>query len=223
MNYYTKHNGKIELTLEGQRVLSYFGLTLSDVRGMNRNQLIRHVKKFSNVLDTGKITKGSSVGFKGVGWKHSGNTKDEMTELRYQEPYTDEGGFSRYFSLDAWWRERVRQLPQDVQQTFPFFEVPKASKSERNQGLETLPKGNTHPTVKPLMLMSYLITLGCPAGGVVLDPFLGSGTTMKAAMLMNASCIGIELKPKNCDLARLRCFNQQLLERDVEYQFEVFE
>ena len=66
-----------------------------------------------------------------------------------------------------------------------FFYCAKASKSERG-------KGNTHPTVKPLALMKYLITLGLPPGGTVLDPFCGSGTTALACKELGRNYICIE-------------------------------
>jgi site-specific DNA-methyltransferase (adenine-specific) len=70
-----------------------------------------------------------------------------------------------------------------------FFYCPKVSKSERNEGSED---GNTHPTVKPQALMAYLIKLVTPKGGTVLDPFMGSGSTGKAAVKDGYSFIGIE-------------------------------
>lgn len=76
---------------------------------------------------------------------------------------------------------------------------------------------NVHPTVKPVKLMGYLIELGCPSDGVVLDPFLGSGSTMKAAILTGKGCIGIEINPDYCKIARGRCFNQTRFH--TEYQF----
>jgi len=96
-----------------------------------------------------------------------------------------------------------------------FFYVAKASKRDRNEGLENLPfeqggslsggkdkrsdktnqpiRQNFHPTVKPTALMEYLIKLVTPAGGTVLDPFTGSGSTGKAALLNGFQFIGIEL------------------------------
>ena len=70
-----------------------------------------------------------------------------------------------------------------------FFYVARASKADRNEGVEA----NTHPTVKPTDLMRYLIKLVTPAGGVVLDPFTGSGSTGKAALLDGYQFIGIEM------------------------------
>jgi site-specific DNA-methyltransferase (adenine-specific) len=52
-----------------------------------------------------------------------------------------------------------------------------------------------HPTVKPLDLMRWLVRLVTPPGGLVLDPFLGSGTTAEACILENLHCIGIEREP----------------------------
>jgi DNA modification methylase len=66
-----------------------------------------------------------------------------------------------------------------------FFYCAKASKADRNEG-------NTHPTVKPTDLMRYLCRLVTPPGGIVLDPFMGSGSTGKAAMLDGFRFIGIE-------------------------------
>jgi site-specific DNA-methyltransferase (adenine-specific) len=101
-----------------------------------------------------------------------------------------------------------------------FFYVAKASKRDRNEGLEDLPavrasamgydiglgeagegmfkdrnpqKQNFHPTVKPTALMQYLVKLVTPPGGTVLDPFTGSGSTGKAAILEGFDFIGIEL------------------------------
>lgn len=97
----------------------------------------------------------------------------------------------------------------------------KASKSERNKGCEglplqekvfngqsdkpstdmkdvekrftTLPKANNHPTVKPIALMEYLIKMVTPKGGIVLDPFAGSGSTLVAAKKNGYQYIGIEM------------------------------
>ena len=61
--------------------------------------------------------------------------------------------------------------------------------------------GCSHPTVKPIRLFSYLITLGSREGDTILDPFLGSGTTALACQLLNRKCIGIEIEEKYCEIA----------------------
>jgi site-specific DNA-methyltransferase (adenine-specific) len=65
-------------------------------------------------------------------------------------------------------------------------------------------KKNFHPTVKPLKLMSNLVTLGSREGDIVLDPFLGSGTTALAAKMLDRNYIGIELDPEYYKIAELR-------------------
>lgn len=76
----------------------------------------------------------------------------------------------------------------DVGGASRFYYVAKASDAERPRDTD----GAAHPTVKPLSLMRWLVRLVTPAGGVVLDPFLGSGTTAEACIIEGYRCIGIE-------------------------------
>jgi DNA modification methylase len=69
-----------------------------------------------------------------------------------------------------------------------FFYTAKASRADRS----TNGANNTHPTVKPTDLMRWLVRLVTPPGGVVLDPFAGSGSTLVAARAEGVRCIGIE-------------------------------
>lgn len=78
-----------------------------------------------------------------------------------------------------------------------FFYCAKASKKERGEG-------NTHPTVKPLALMRYLVRLVTPPDGTVLDPFAGSGSTLVASMLEGFNFVGIEREQKYVDIANQR-------------------
>jgi DNA modification methylase len=110
----------------------------------------------------------------------------------------DSGSYSRFFDLDAWFKSR---LPMEAEKTFPCLVVPKPAKSEKNKYAE-----NTHPTVKPLKLMSYLITMGSREGDLVLDPFAGSGTTLEAANILKRRFIGCELDPRYKDLIEARAF-----------------
>jgi len=126
-----------------------------------------------------------------------------------------------------------------------FFYVAKASKRDRNEGLEGLdatsagdmvdreegsagmnsPRAgagrtsgakNFHPTVKPTQLMRYLIKLVTPFGGVVLDPFTGSGSTGKAALLDGFQFVGAELTEEYLPIieGRLRWASEQEAETD---------
>ena len=71
-----------------------------------------------------------------------------------------------------------------------FFYCAKTSKKDRNEGMDTIP--NRHPTVKPTELMRYLCRLVTPPGGTVLDPFMGSGSTGKAALKEGFGFVGID-------------------------------
>lgn len=111
-----------------------------------------------------------------------------------------------------------------------FFYCAKASTIDRNEGTTALPKraggmvsntsgqhitrrddgyqvpaqGNNHPTVKPTELMAYLLRLVTPAGGIPLDPYMGSGSTGKAAMREGFKFIGIERDANSVAIARAR-------------------
>jgi len=84
-----------------------------------------------------------------------------------------------------------------------FFYCPKANKKDRNEGLSK-EQANKHPTVKPTDLMCYLCRLVTPPGGTVLDPFMGSGSTGKAARQEGFDFIGIELDPEYFSIAESR-------------------
>jgi hypothetical protein len=109
-----------------------------------------------------------------------------------------------------------------------FFYTAKAGKDDRNDGcdaFDTRPAGgmqgrndgslgtitlskNHHPTVKPTMLMAYLCRLVTQPGGVVLDPFMGSGSTGKAATINGFRFIGIERDTEYHKIAHARISNQ---------------
>jgi DNA modification methylase len=79
-----------------------------------------------------------------------------------------------------------------------FFYCAKASKSDRGEG-------NNHNTVKPRSLMKYLLTLTAqPGGGEVLDPFMGSGTTLVAAQELGQQAVGIDMEKDHCEIAKKR-------------------
>jgi site-specific DNA-methyltransferase (adenine-specific) len=78
-----------------------------------------------------------------------------------------------------------------------FFYCAKASKSDRGED-------NRHPTVKPTALMRWLCRLVTPPDGIVLDPFMGSGSTGKAALRENFRFVGIELEEESLDTAVAR-------------------
>lgn len=126
--------------------------------------------------------------------------------------------------------ERAQSNPRcDTGSAARFFYCAKADRADRNEGLHGMPtkqqdpsrepgrpggenprnrgaaeRENHHPTVKPTDLMRYLCRLVTPKGGTVLDPFMGSGSTLKAAELEGFSGIGIELEAEYIEIARRR-------------------
>ena len=89
----------------------------------------------------------------------------------------------------------------DVGGASRFFYCPKTSKKDRDVD-------NIHPTVKPTDLMAYLVRLVTPKGGVVLDPFMGSGSTGKAAVREGMQFVGIERESEYFDIAGTRIQNE---------------
>lgn len=81
-----------------------------------------------------------------------------------------------------------------------FFYCAKASKRDRDEGNHR----NTHPTVKPTDLMRYLCRLVTPPNGLILDPFTGSGSTGKAAILEGFRFLGFEMEPQYIEIATAR-------------------
>lgn len=82
-----------------------------------------------------------------------------------------------------------------------FFYCPKASTRDRDEGAKDR---NRHPTVKPTDLMRYLCRLVTPPDGIVLDPFAGSGSTGKAAVMEYFQFIGVEREAEYCEIANAR-------------------
>ena len=120
-------------------------------------------------------------------------------------------------------------LPDNIKMTYPFIQVPKPAKKEKDLGLTgeekeikyratkngtgetskgmerfTTIKKNIHPTTKPVKLMSYIITLFTREGDWVIDPFLGSGTTGIASKLINRHFVGIEREKEYFDICEER-------------------
>ena len=155
--------------------------------------------------------------------EHTAGLLDEQsgvsTSLSHNRPQATKWGFGVHQDNSKQYDYGTGQTGYgDTGGASRFFYVAKASKKDRNEGLEDLEaqrhsdrenaegvggdnprnrtneaKQNFHPTVKPTALMEYLVKLVTPPGGTVLDPFTGSGSTGKAALLNGFKFIGIEL------------------------------
>jgi len=97
-----------------------------------------------------------------------------------------------------------------------FFYCAKASQKERDAGLAD--QKNNHPTVKPVALMAYLCRLITQPGGVVLDPFMGSGSTGIGAIREGFNFIGVEMQGEYVQIAEARLAHAM---RELEEQKEV--
>ena len=131
--------------------------------------------------------------FAAFGEKASGKA-GKNGHVRNQPP-----GNGIYGSGNGLWKESgpAGSLFGDSGSAARFFYAAKASRSERGEG-------NTHPTVKPIALMEYLVKLVNPGRGLVLDPFAGSGTTGIACLNLGAPFVGVEQDTGHCEVARRR-------------------
>lgn len=115
-----------------------------------------------------------------------------------QDTYADSGSAARFFycaKADRNDRHHGLEMPESI-----------TSHGARPRDAENAEgKGNHHPTVKPTDLMQYLCRLVTPTDGLILDPFLGSGSTAKAAMIERFRIIGIEIDPEYVKIAEARC------------------
>jgi DNA modification methylase len=137
------------------------------------------------------------------GYTSSSNTGFIKGVSHPENQYNDEGGAARFFTNFD---------PDELMDEFvPLFYAAKPSAKEKDAGLKTNRfqtassiVENNHPTVKNLALMKYLCTLITPPGGVVLDMFMGSGSTGCAAVLCGFKFIGIEIEKDYCELSKKR-------------------
>jgi DNA modification methylase len=97
----------------------------------------------------------------------------------------------------------VKDYPSSKGGASRFFYVPKVSKKERNMGTNK----NNHPTVKPINLLTYLVRLVTPPNGVIMDCYMGSGSTGIAAQLEGFNFIGMEMDEEYFNIAESRINN----------------
>lgn len=155
------------------------------------------------------------IGGKGVGIKQKATGETTQTTCRFPANLMHDGS-----------QEVLELFPNDAGR---FFYCPKANKKDRDEGCDNFderresdrpsddkvggdnprnrsntPRKNSHPTVKPTELMRYLCRLVTPPNGTVLDPFNGSGSTGKGAVLEGFNYIGIEMDPEYIKISEAR-------------------
>ncbi|WP_312547595.1 site-specific DNA-methyltransferase [Massilia sp.] len=116
-------------------------------------------------------------------------------------PHDARGSAARFFYC-------AKSSRADRNEGLASFEAPAVAKNATMRDCETADwshrNGNHHPTVKPTDLMAYLARLVTPPGGVVLDPFMGSGSTGKACMREGFRFLGIDMTPEYMAIAQAR-------------------
>jgi DNA modification methylase len=137
---------------------------------------------------------------KATGWGGGGSAL-------YDGGLSREGGEARLQDVGRWPANFIHdgsdEATEGLRDAARFFYTAKASSEDRDEMLGDVPR-NMHPTVKPTDLMRYLVRMVTPPGGTVLDPFTGSGSTGRAAMLEGMRFIGCELSPEYAEIARAR-------------------
>ena len=154
----------------------------------------------ANVIQygTGAINvDGCRVGTDGGGWSGGGSTM-------FQGGFSRDGGEAR--PVSGRWPANIihdgsNEAALSLKSGARFFYTAKAGKVDRESE-------NNHPTVKPTMLMAYLCRLITQPGGTILDPFMGSGSTGKAATINGFRFIGIERDPEYHKISEARISNQ---------------
>ena len=177
------------------------------------------------------------------------------TKSTYEEPNNKHSFKGNKDAFQYGYKMRYGSGFNDSGSASRYFYTAKISKKDREEGLEALPEGllrrmrpdkddnnptglnkearfapvvrkNFHPTVKPTELMQYLIRLVSPKGATILDPFMGSGSTGKAAMFENRErdanykFIGIDLEKEYCEIAQAR-IDYALNKYEYDYQQEL--
>jgi site-specific DNA-methyltransferase (adenine-specific) len=181
-----------------------------------------------NVLEwgTGGINIDESrIGTDEVITNHSRSAESAISKGKYgdskkQETHQTKGQALGRFPANIIFDEEAGKILDeqsgDTDGASRFFYCPKTSKTDRNEGVD----GNNHPTVKPTDLMLYLICLVTPKGGTTLDPFMGSGSTGKAAVRGGFDFVGIEREEEYMEISTARIqyekdnpYNEQKNER----------
>jgi len=120
----------------------------------------------------------------------------ENVETFIQRPRREDGSVIYKETHPEEWSEMMKSKPRK--------EKTSLAASEEKLQTQTTATKNTHPTVKPTELMKYLVRLVTPKGGKVLDPFMGSGSTGKAAVLEGMNFVGIEREEEYYQIAQQR-------------------
>lgn len=185
------------------------GTTKSSKRGAHNNKKTEHTNTYTppQAMYSDENTYGDSGGASRFFYCPKASKKDRNEGMPEQVPQFT--GRPRREDGSVIYKETHPEEWAEVMKTKPRKE--KTSLAASEEILQPTTKGtmNTHPTVKPTDLMAYLIRLITPKGGLVLDPFMGSGSTGKAAVREGMSFIGIEREDDYMEIAKSRIEYEQ--------------
>lgn len=140
-----------------------------------------------------KGTEPTANGFSGA-VRYSGMKKRQASDF-----YADEGSASRFFYC-----AKASTSERHMGCENPGAQFTHGSTPRQHENGSKEKRGNHHPTVKPISLMAHIIRLVTPPGGVILDPFMGSGSTGLASVYLGFDFIGIEREPDYFDISFCR-------------------
>ena len=231
-------NGVGGINIDGCRIKKQDGdRTEYGINGIER-------KNNNNVYGKqyGKIEFDGNKGRFPANFIHDGS--DEVKDLfpnTKSGDFTQKGQSSNTTQPNGWktGNRNNKEFKGDEGSASRFFYCAKASNQDRNEGLEDFEEKerirqglagekkntfskNTHPTVKPTDLMRYLVRLVTPKDGIVLDCFMGSGSTGKACALEGFEFVGIDLDKDYCKIAKARIDKALEDKKQDEAQKELF-
>jgi site-specific DNA-methyltransferase (adenine-specific) len=148
--------------------------------------------------------KGAAIGTKYRGPKFDGDVYNASTTPQIEFGYGDSGSAARFFYCAKASKKDRNSGCEGFEPKMPRCMGTGDNAVGEGRGSRSTPRANHHPTVKPTDLMRYLCRLVTPPEGIVLDPFMGSGSTGKAAMLEGFNFIGIERDPEYHKIAEAR-------------------
>jgi len=218
----SKHNWKPESDYSANETIYEYGSKKLSTHQSQKGRFPANLIISDGALDTGETTKSGKIelhhkmGDKN-GYLYNYGIYGNRKAIPQSSP-GDEGSPFRFFDLDAWGRHhgfldvaKPSRAERDMGLWTQPLSVPKSkfnlsdgSKDMRFDGVIPTPRRNVHPTCKPVKLMAFLITLGCPPKGIIVDPFLGSGTTCIAAKKLRRKWIGIEIDAEYAEIAEAR-------------------
>lgn len=202
---------------------SFDSVSDSGWKGVNRNPYVQNIEgrfpanlildetaaemldEQSGYLKSGEVKPHHKKNKTANGYQGScyGKFQNEDTTLK---GYGDGGGASRFFYVAKVSKAERNMGLDGFEDKEVHFRATKNGTGETSKNMErfTSVKKNNHPTVKPVNLMSYLCKLITPPNGIVLDPFMGSGSTGVAALLNNFRFVGMEMDEDYFKIAEAR-------------------